>query len=317
MRAALYDRFGGPEVVEIREVPEPRAARGQILLRVRAAALNPKDVYFRRGLYRALSGARFPKLLGYDVAGEVSEVGPGVRGIAVGDRRFGFFQGFRGRKGTVAERFSAEADETAAMPGSMSFEEGAALGLAGATALQALRDVGHLREGGRVCIHGASGGVGVHAIQIAKILGAHVTSVTSARNLDLARAFGADETLDRERDQPFARSAAYDLVFDAWGNQRFEAVRRSLAPRGTFVSTVPSVALAVDLAKTAVRLADAPAARLVIVRARGRDLETLSGWVGDGRLKPVVDRTFPLAEIREAFAYLETKRARGKVVVTP
>lgn len=312
MRAALYERFGGPEVVHIGEVERPMPSRGELLIRVRAAALNPKDVYVRKGLYRVISGRSFPKRIGYDWAGEVIAAGAGVRDFAPGDRLFGMIDGWRGRRGTLAEYVCVKASERARIPPSLTCEEAAGLGLGSLTALQGIRDRGRLRHGSRICINGASGGVGVFAIQIAKALGAHVTSVSSASNVDLCRGLGADEALDYARDDPFAEGSRYDVVFDVFGNRSFGQTRGSLGAMGIFVSTVPSRQLARAMLAT---LARRPAARMVIVRSSARDLETLVELLKEGRLRPVIDRVVPMSELPAAMAYLETKRARGKVVV--
>lgn len=307
MKAVVYDRYGDAGVLALRDVRPPAPpGPGEIHVRVAAAALNPKDVLVRRGKFKLLTGSKFPRGVGYDFAGTV--IG-GTR-FAPGTRVFGMVNGWRGR--TLAEELVCSADECDVMP-DLTFEEAAAIPLAGQTALQALRDVGRVRPGAVVCVNGASGGVGVFAVQIAKTLGARVTTLSSARNLDLCRKLGADEALDYERDDLFTHRGAFDAIFDVFGNRSFERVQAALKPHGTFIDTVPSRRMFLDALRTA--FGRSKRARLVVVHSRAADLATLRGWVDEGRLKPVVDRAYGLDQAADAQRYLETKRARGKVVV--
>lgn len=310
MKAALYDRYGGPEVLSVRDVAAPVPARGELLVRVRAAALNPKDVLVRAGKLRLFSGGRFPKRVGWDWAGEVVALGPGVSGARVGDALYGMIQAMRA--GACAELAAVRATECAPKPGAISWEEAAAVPLAAQTALQALRDVGRLRPGQRVLVNGASGGVGSFAIQIAKLLGAEVTTTSSAANLSFCRELGADEALDYAEVDALAARARYDVVFDVFGNRRFAQARAALRPRGTYVSTVIRAHVFAAVARTAV---GSRRARLVVVRSRRRDLEQLARWLDDGRLRPVLDSVFALDAIADAEARVGSKHARGKVVV--
>lgn len=309
MRAAVYARFGGPEVVEVREVPRPVARRGEVLVRVRAAALNPKDLLIRKGRMQLISGRRFPRFMGYDFAGEVAEAPGGTGGLRPGDRVFGMLNGHRG--GTCAEYAAVPVTELTRTPEGLDDAGAAALPLVSLTALQALRDVAGLGTGQRVLVIGASGGVGTVAIQLARSLGADVTTVSSAQNLELCRGLGAHRTLDYRVEDPF-RSGTYDVIFDVFGKSRFADARGALAPRGCFVSTVPSRAIFTAWART---LVGRQRARLVVVKSRASDLEHLAALVKEGRLRPVVDRELPLDALREAQAFLETRRARGKAVL--
>jgi NADPH:quinone reductase-like Zn-dependent oxidoreductase len=198
------------------------------------------------------------------------------------------------------------------MPSALSFEEAAAIPLAAQTALQALRDLARVRAGDHVCINGASGGVGVFALQIAKALGASVTSVSSARNLEFCRRLGADEALDYAAEDPFSGSRSYRVVLDAFGNRRFDQVRASLGPGGVFVTTVPSRRIIVDALRT---IFGYPRARLVAVRSRAADLHVLAQLVEAGRLRAVIDRIVDFDAVVDAIRFLESRRARGKVVV--
>lgn len=299
-RALAYDRYGGLDVLAVREITLPAPARGETRVRVRAAALNPKDALVRKGRFAILSGRRFPKLVGVDFAGETER----------GERVFGALEEIRYRRGTLAEHVIVRANEWAPMPAGLTFEEAASLPLAALTALQALRDLGGVHPGARVAIHGASGGVGTVAIQIARAFGAHVTTTSSAHNLDLCRSLGANEALDRERES--LDGGAYDVLFDVFGNLRFDRSRRALAPRGVFISTVPSARILADAART---LLSPQRAKLVVVRSRRADLDALRAMVDRGALRPVIDRVEPFSCAVEALRHLETKKARGKIVI--
>jgi NADPH:quinone reductase-like Zn-dependent oxidoreductase len=310
VRKALYDAFGSTAVLRIADVAEPRPRTGEVLVEVRAAALNPKDVIVRRGKMRWLSGRRFPRGTGYDWAGEVIAIGPEVVEAQVGDRLFGMANGFAG--GTCAERYAAAVDACAPMPLSLSFEDAAAVPLAAQTALQALRDVGRLVPGMKLLCLGASGGVGVFAVQLARALGADVTASASAANLPLLVELGATRVIDYRRVDPLA-SGRYDLVFDIFGNRSFAEVEPALTDVGQFVSTVPSRSLFLAMLRGVGR---PRRAHLVRVRSRRSDLVKLAEQIDIGRLRPIIDSRFALDDIAAAHARVETKRSRGKVVVT-
>lgn len=309
MRKVLYDRFGTPAVLRIAEVPEPTPGTDEILVAVRAAALNPKDILVRKGKFRWLSGKRFPRGTGYDWAGEVLALGPEVMGVAVGDLCFGMLNGWAG--GSLAERVIARADECARMPAGLSFEQAAAIPLAAQTAWQALRNLGKLAPGQRVACLGASGGVGLFAVQLARALGAEVTASASAGNLPLLTEAGAHHTVDYATQDVLA-GGPYDLVLDVFGNRHFEEAEPALSPNGIFVSTVPSLAILAASARTLLR---GKRARLVVVRSRSADLEALSALAEAGALRPIIDSTFDLTDVAAAHARIETKHTRGKVVV--
>jgi len=309
MRAALYRRYG-KDVVEVGEWPDPIAGGGELSVRVRAAALNPKDVMTSRGKLALFSGRRFPKQLGYDWAGEVIAVGPGVEGVAIGERRFGMIQSWKA--GAIAERAVVRVEESARLPDAIDWPSGAAISLVSLTALQALRDEGGLRDGGRVLIHGASGGVGVHAIQIAKILGAHVTTTSSAANRALCRSLGADVALDYAAADLAARGERWDVFFDVFGNRRLSFAKPLLGPRGRYVQTVPAATTLFDVARSALLPVRA---KLVVVRSNARDLERVADWMRAGVLRAVIDSEHSLTDVRAALDRQASKRARGKIVI--
>ena len=312
MKAVQFDHYGAPTVLTCREVAAPACGPAQLLVRVHAAGLNPKDCLVRKGKFRWFTGRRFPLGVGHDFAGTIEAVGPQVHDFQTGDAVYGMTNGWHGR--TYAEFLVAQPSETALKPASLGFAEAAAVPLAAMTALQALRDIGGVAPGQRVCINGSSGGVGTFAVQIAVILGAHVTAVCSGRNADLVRRLGAHQVIDYTRDDIRRLPEPVHVFFDVFGNGVFPEIRPCLKPRGRFISTVPGL----PILKWGLlsRLSPGPRAQLVIVKSRAADLQTLSGWISEGRLHPVVDREYPLAEAAQAHAYIETKRARGKVVLT-
>ncbi len=313
MRSVQYDRYGGTEVLVLRSEEVPRPGRGQVLVRVRAAALNPKDVIVRSGrlrIYRIIAGSRFPKRVGFDWSGEALALGAGVTDVRVGDALYGMIDAWSA--GACATHAVVEVGELAPRPASLSWEQAAAVPLAAMTALQALRDVARLERGQRVLVNGASGGVGTFAVQIAKALGARVTAVTSARNAARMREIGADEVLDYAEDDLRAKAGQQEIFFDVFGNRSFPFARALLSANGTYVSTVPKGHLLRDTVLTALR---GKRARLVSVRSRAVDLVTLTGWIEQGLVSPVIDRVFPLEEVAAAEDQVATRRARGKVVI--
>ena len=310
MRAIVYERYGPTDVLKLRNVEAPRPAPHEVLVSVRAAGLNPKDSFVRKGRFARVTGRRFPRQLGYDVAGVVKTVGDAVKDLRVGDEVFGMRNGWAG--GTVADEVCVPALELTAKPARLSFVEAASMPLAALTALQALRDEGALRSGMRVLLHGASGGVGVHAIQLARLLGAHVTTTSSEKNFELCRELGAHETHDYRTQRELRPGSNWDVFFDIFGNRSFPAARAALSATGRYVSTVPSTRLVVQQLVTRVLPRKA---RLVVVKSNRRDLAQLAEWVSQGRLAPVVDRVFALEDTARAQAHIETKRSRGKVVV--
>lgn len=312
MRRIQLTRFGPPDTLSLAEVPRPQPRRGEVLVRVHAAAINPKDCMVRKGKFRLFTGTRFPQGLGHDFAGVVAECGPGVIDPSPGTPVFGMRNGWR--VGAYADYTVARPDEMATMPGHLAWEQGAAVPLAALTALQALRDLGGVGNGDRVLINGASGGVGTFAVQIARCLGAHVTAVCSARNADLVRSLGADRVHDYGDADPLTLSGPFDTWFDVFGNKSFPAAHTMLARRGTYVTTVPDVRNAAW--HVATRVSPGRHARLVVVHSRRRDLERLARWMETGHLHPVLERTYPLAQAADAHELVETKRARGKVVLT-
>ncbi|HMF22261.1 MAG TPA: NAD(P)-dependent alcohol dehydrogenase [Pseudolabrys sp.] len=308
MRALQYDAYGPVERLALREVPSPRPAAGP-LVRVTAAALNPKDALFRKGKFKVLSGWRFPKYCGVDFAGVVEAPYGDLR---AGDAVFGALSELRYGRGTLAELVAPRAAEVARTPAGVAEVDAAAVALVGLTALQALRDVARVRRGASVLINGASGGVGTVAVQIARILGARVTTVSSASTVALCRSLGADEPLDYTRLDEVLGGARFDMVFDVFGNLRFARAREGLRRRGVFVSTVLTPRRLVRELVTRFSLQQE---RLIVVKPNRADLTQLGAWLADGQLRAVIDSRFALSDYAAAFHKLESKHTHGKIVI--
>jgi NADPH:quinone reductase-like Zn-dependent oxidoreductase len=310
MRAIVQRRYGGPETLELAEVERPAAASRDVLVRVHAAALNPTDYVVMRGLLRPLTGWRRPRqaVRGFDVAGVVEAVGSEVVELAPGDAVFGSC------RGSFAEYAVGASEKLVPKPKRLSFEQAAGIAVAGMMALEALRDHARLRAGQRVAIAGATGGVGSFAVQIAKAYGAHVTAVCRTENVELARSIGADRVFDYTRED-YLRDDRYDVIFDNGGGRSLRALRRALLPGGVVVLNCgQDISLA--LAGGAARLLRRRDVKQFARKVRRPDLLELAALVDQGKVTPVVDRTYPLSETPAAMSYLIARHARGKVVVT-
>lgn len=314
MIAVEFDRYGSSAELVVREVAEPEEpGAGCLRIRVVATSVNPKDTFVRKGRFAGAMSETFPKRVGYDWAGTVEALGAGVTGFAAGDKAFGMVNGWEG--GTCAARIDVRADEAARLASTSDLIEAAALPLAAQTALQALHDVGRLERGGRVLVNGASGGVGLFAIAIARAAGANVVAVASRENAELCLAAGAEAFVDYRDDPDFAGHGHFDVVFDVFGNLKYERLCERLAERGTFLSTVPSAATFDAVASTPGDVGRR--ARLVAVRSRRADLERVARMFEARDLRVHVDRTYPIRAIAAAHDLVERKHTRGKVIVTP
>lgn len=311
MQAAVIRRYGRPEVFEVGDVSVPAPGPSQLLIRVRASSVNPVDCGIRSGALRSFIRLKLPAVLGVDYAGVVEAVGSDVKGFAIGDHVFGFID-IR-VCGAYAEYALIEASSAAKKPESLSWAEAGACPGSGLTALQALTSVVKVQSGERVLINGAGGGVGTFLVQIAKVLGCHVTAVGSSSKRDLLLGLGADRVIDYTKEDPFAARAEYDVIADCVGNVGVFASRRLLRAGGRHVAIAsnPTVMLRAILSK----LLPGKPYRSMYVVPRGSDVEELAGWFERKQLRVVLDRTYSLAEIAEAHAYVERGRSAGKVAI--
>ncbi len=317
MRALRYDAFGPPDVLRVAEVAELVPAAGQLKIRVRAAGLNPLDWKIREGHLRWLPMLdRPPRGMGCEFAGEIVAVGGGTMGHFPGQHVFGSLAPLK-RQGALAEFICAEAAQVATFPDDLTFDEAAALPIAGGTAVQALVDHADVQSGQRVLITAAAGGVGHYAVQLAKHLGAHVTAVCGPANLEFVRTLGADDVIDYTREDFTRRDELFDVVFDAAGATGFFASRAVLAADGTYVDTSPSAAAIASstLARIVARLGSRQRAFGLVLRANGAMWQRLANFAADGVLKPHIARTIALEDVAEAQRAMETGHGRGKIVV--
>jgi NADPH:quinone reductase-like Zn-dependent oxidoreductase len=321
MKAIVRDRYG-PDALELREVEQSECADDGVLVRVRAASVNRLDWYDVTGtpwVARPMTGLRGPKsrLIGVDFAGSVAAVGKDVTDLQPGDEVFG---GRSGTSGSFAQYVCAQ-QAIALKPANLTFEKAAAVPLAALTALQALRDHGQLQPGQSVLVNGASGGVGTFAVQIAKALGTEVTAVCSTRNVEQARALGADEVIDYTRED-FTRSGRrYDVILDVAGSKSWLQCRRVLNPNATLVMVGgPKGSLLGPLGHIVkVRLAalrGSQKAVFFVAKWNKPDLVVLRELIEAGKVTPVIDRRYGLGEIADALRYMGEGHAQGKIVIT-
>ena len=320
MKAILQDIYGPPDVLYVGEVEEPAVGSSDVLVQVHAAAVDRGTAHLMRGepyLIRIIGfGFRGPKsrVLGRDVAGTVIQVGSDVTEFRVGDEVFGI------AKGSFAEHAAARVDKLVHKPARLSFEQAAVVPVSATTAMQGLRDVGHVRAGQKVLVIGASGGVGTYAVQIAKALGARVTGVCSTTKVDLVRSIGADEVIDYTQ-QDFADGVTrYDLIFDIGGDSRISRLRRALARNGCLVIVGGEGGKWTGVGRQirAVALSPVVPQRLAmfINKERHDDLDAVRQLIESGQVTPIIDRTYPLGEVPDAMRHLEAGQARGKIAIS-
>ena len=323
MKAIVYTEYGSPDVLQLKEVEKPSPKEDEVLVKVQAASVNAADWHLMRAepfLARLENGLQRPKntRLGVDIAGRVEAIGDNVTQFQPGDEVFG--EKFETGLGGFAGYVSVPERALALKPANVSFEAAAAVPLSALTALQGLRTKGQIQSGQKVLINGASGGVGTFAVQIAKALGTEVTGVCSTPNLDMVRSIGADHVLDYTKDD-FTRSGGqYDLIFDAVGNRSVSDLRRALSPNGICViAGFTSMSLLFEsmvLGPLMSMIGSKKIGRMDTVHTNKEDLLFLKELLEAGKIVPVIDRYHPLSETPEAIRYLETGRARGKVIIT-
>jgi NADPH:quinone reductase-like Zn-dependent oxidoreductase len=327
MKAIVQDRYGSPDVLELREVDKPVPGDGEVLVRVRASSVQPYDWHHVRGepyIARLMVGGvglRKPRrsILGADVAGQVEAVGRDVTEFRPGDEVFAML-----KEGAFAEYVCVPEGELAPKPESLSFEQAAAVPMAANTALVGLRDAGRVQPGQKVLVNGASGGVGTFAVQIARALGAEVTGVCSTRNLDLVRSLGAAEVIDYTAADFTRNGQRYDLLLDIAGSRSGSACRRVLTPKGIHVTVggpagrwlQPAGHVFSTLAGSLFRSQKAVMADVVRCGENRKNLMTLTEFIEEGKITPIIDRRYPLEELPAAMSYQEEGHAPGKVIIT-
>ena len=322
MKAIVYTEYGPPDVLQLKEVERPTPKDDEVLVKVHAASVNPLDWHALRGtpFMHRLSGAGLlkpkNKILGADVAGKVETVGRDVKQFHPGDEVFGdlYWCGL----GAFAEYVCIPEYASSLKPASMTFEEAAAVPQGAITALHCLCDKGQVQPGQTVLVNGASGGVGVFAVQIAKSYGTEVTGVCSTRNLDLVRSIGADQVIDYTKEDFTRNGQHYDLIIDNVGNRSVSDYKRALSPNGIFVLVGFSMSLLLHFTFLGpwISMTGSKKMSALIPKENREDLVLIKELLETGKVVPVIDRSYPLSEVAEAIRYLEEGHAQGKVVIT-
>jgi NADPH:quinone reductase-like Zn-dependent oxidoreductase len=321
MNAIVYTKYGPPDVLHLEEVKKPTLNEDQVLVKVYAASINAGDWHMLTAdpfPMRLMGVGLFkPKntILGADISGCVEAVGRNVKQFRPGDAVFGDVFGLG--SGSFSEYVSVPESALALKPSNVSFEEAAAVPVAAVTALQGLRDQGHIQPGQKVLINGASGGVGTFAVQIAKAFGAEVTAVCSTRNLEMARSIGADHVIDYSKEDFTQNGRQYDLILAANGYHPLSAYRRALTPKGIYVFTggLPAQTFQSLLLGPLMSKSDGRKMTSIMKKANQKDLLFIRDLLEDGKIRPVIDECYPLNKTAEAFRYFEKGHTRGKVVI--
>lgn len=320
MKAIVYHEYGSPDVLKCEEIEKPTAGDDEVLIRCRAAAVNPLDRHFMRGEpypVRSMTGLRKPKTgrPGVDLAGQVEAIGRNVTRFQPGDEVFG------ASKGAFAEYVCAGENKLVLKPANITFEQAASVPVAALSALQGLRDKGRIQPGQKVLINGAAGGVGTFSVQIAKSFGADVTGVCSSKSADIVRSIGADHVIDYTREDFTKSGQRYDLIFDCVGNRSLSDLRRAMTAKGTYVVVGgPAGRWIGPLAPSLRALLVSPfvSQNLVTFTAsiNKEDLVVLKELIEAGKVTPVIDSCYNLSEVPQAVRHLEEGHARGKIVIT-
>ena len=313
MRAVVINEYGPSEKLTLVDLKEPGPRPDEVLIRVRAAGVNPVDWKIRSGMLKLVLWLRFPFIPGFDISGDVEAVGSQVARFKPGDRVYAMLGPPRG--GGYAELAVAPESAVARRAHSQSYIEAASMPVAGLTALQGLRDLGRLKPGQSVLINGASGGVGTFAVQIARALGARVTGVCGPQNVELVRSLGAETVLDYTKEDFTAPGKAYDVILDAVAKSSFAKCQRVLAPAGTYVTTLPSVDVLIRgtvLLPLLSLVGQYQRAMTLFAKARWQDLEYLASLADEGKLKPVIDRVYPLDQAAQRMTRASPSEPGGR-----
>jgi NADPH:quinone reductase-like Zn-dependent oxidoreductase len=313
MKALTYSRFGGPEVLELRAVPEPAPQANEVLVLVHAAGVNPVDWKILHGDFRWMTGARMPRRIGSEFSGRIAGLGGAVRGFAVGEAVCGWFDPFKARQGGFAECITVAAENIVRLPAGLSFAAAAVLPVAGMSAVGCLHRLGRAAAGQRVLVLGAAGGVGMFVVQLAKLHGLHVTAVCRASAADFVRTLGADDVVEFDRADVRRLNATFDLIIDAAAKFSFGECSRLLTPDGTYVTSVPGPRVLFDAVRT--RCFGRRRARFLILKPTARALGELAQLAAARKINPAIGHTFPLTAARAALEQSVRGGVQGKIVV--
>jgi len=311
MKSVVIHAYGGAEVLETVDTDRPELPADKVLVRVKASSVNPVDYKIRRGDLKIITGKKFPKMTGADFSGVIEQAGEQVDGYVPGDRVYGFLSAMKG--GAWSEFLVADPAILSLKPERFTFEEAASVPLAATTALQALNYLGNVTEGSKVLVNGATGGVGMFAVQIAKALGAEITGTCSKKNMGLCTKLGADDAIDYSGDELERSGKKFDVFFDAAARSSFSKCRKMLNPGGIYITTLPSTG--VMLRKFLNIIPFTKKAKMIMVKPSGIDLTILTGFAMTGEFRPVVENVFKLDQIRKANQLAESGSFRGKIVI--
>lgn len=311
MRSIIYNRYGGPEVLEAAEVEKPELQEDKLLIKVKASSVNPVDFKVRRGDMKILSGKKFPKFSGADFAGVVENAGEGVAGYKKGDEVYGFVDPMKG--GAYSEYLIADPANVSLKPEKFSFEQAASMPAAALTALQALNYLGNVKEGDSVLVNGATGGVGSFGVQLAKALGAEVTGVCSEKNKKLCKELGADKVYDYSGDELKESGEKFDIFFDAAAKSTFGQGKKYLNRGGIHITTIPGAGVILNRLLNILPIKKK--AKFIMVKSSGIDLAILTGFAMTNMVEPVIENSFELKDIADAHRLAESSDFRGKIAI--
>ena len=313
MKAIIYNRYGGPEVLESHEIPDPKPKSHEVLIKIETISLNPVDAKAVRGGFRPISDLlKFPRITGTDFSGVIIETGKNVSGFKVGDSVYGWSNPLT-NNGSASEMLCISEKSIALAPKNISLDEASALPCGALTSLIALRDLASIRSGYKILINGSSGGTGSMALQIAKIFGGEVTAVTSPRNSErIMKDFSPDHIIDYTKNDFIESENTYDVIFDVQGNKSFNDVENCLTSNGIYITTQPNIYNSIDFAKS---LIARKKSKIVICRSKTSDLSHIRIWVEEGKIKPVIEKIYEFDQFRDAYEHLATGRVKGKLLL--
>ncbi len=311
MKAQLIEEYGDANQFVYKEIPKPKAANNQVLVKIKACSVNPIEWKIRSGALKWIYRIQLPAILGSDLSGTVDAVGKEVRSLKVGDAVYTCSPKKTGE--AYAQWIALEETTVSVKPTSMNFKEAASVPLAAMTALQALRDKGGIQPGDQVLIIGASGGVGMFAVQIAKIFGAHVTSVCSTANVEFVKKLGSDEVIDYRQSSPFAGKQKYNIIFDCVAAHSYSRVKSNLTPNGIYISTLPSLSLLIN---SVITRFTTKKAKKILLKKNKVDLDQITQFIDEKKLKTHIDSEFNLENLALAHQRSESSKAVGKIIVS-
>lgn len=309
MKKVVYHKYGGPEVLTLTDAAVPQPASGEVLVKVMAAGVNPVDYKIRQGSLKWIMPGSLPRTPGGEISGIVEKAGPDSNKFKAGDRVFAMLGV---GNGGYAQYVSVKEKLLCKMPNNIDFEHAAVVPLAGLTALQSLRDKGKITSGMRVLINGASGGVGVYAVQIAKAFKTHVTATCSGRNIDFVKSLGADHVIDYTKDDFTRMNVGFDIVFDAVAKTNYSKSIRVLNKKGIYITTVPNVDVLFHQLTNFLRSRKSYG---MLAKPGGKDLEILARMIKEKQLNAFIDKSFSLLQASDAHGCIETGRVKGKLVI--